>query len=73
MTCQRENISLLLIHESSFNPNLNQNKPFFYKLYDRIKSIDINLTRDLVTREKIMNIVKDESLKTTKPTPGIPV
>jgi len=56
MTCQRENINLLLIHESSFNPNLNQNMPFFYKLYNRIKTIDINLTKGFTSDVKIMNI-----------------
>ena len=56
MTCQKENINLILIHESSFNPALNKNKPFFYKLYDRIKSLDINLTRDFISGERVMNI-----------------
>jgi RecA/RadA recombinase len=60
MTCQRENINLVLIHESSFNPNLNQNKPFFYKLYDRIKSLDINLAKGFTSGEKIMNIISKD-------------
>jgi hypothetical protein len=57
MTCQKEDIILLLIHESSFNPNLNQNKPFFYKLYDRIKSLDVTLSRDHTSGEKIMTLI----------------
>lgn len=64
MTCQRENINLLLIHECSFNPNLNQNKPFFYKLYDRIESIDIKLRKDLFSGEKTMSLLSRDHVRT---------
>ena len=64
MTCQRENINLFLIHESSFNPALNRNKPFFYKLYERIKSFDINLTRDFTSGQKLMNIISRDHSRT---------
>ena len=57
MTCQKENMNLILIHENSYNPNLDQNMPFFYKLYNRIKSFDINLTKEVGKQEKIMKIV----------------
>ncbi len=63
MTCQRENITLLLIHESSFNPALNQNMPFFYKLYTRINTIDINLTKGYTIDKKIMKITSKDQVR----------
>jgi predicted ATP-dependent serine protease len=39
--CQRENIYLLLIHESSYDPTLGKNRAFYSKLYDRINTISI--------------------------------
>jgi len=36
---------LILIHEVSFVPASGKTKPFFSKLYDRIDSININLSK----------------------------
>ncbi|MFX0134606.1 MAG: ATPase domain-containing protein, partial [Candidatus Hodarchaeota archaeon] len=38
--CKRNNIVLILIHEVTYSPKLERIRPFFYKLYDRIKTID---------------------------------
>ncbi|MFX0106024.1 MAG: hypothetical protein ACFE75_11100 [Candidatus Hodarchaeota archaeon] len=42
--CKRNNIILILIHEVTYSPKLERIRPFFYKLYDRIKTIDIVLS-----------------------------
>jgi hypothetical protein len=41
--CKKNNIVLILIHELSYSPILDKNRPFFYKLYDRLDMIDITL------------------------------
>ncbi len=45
MGCLREKKILILIHEVSFVPASGKTKPFFSKLYDRIDSININLSK----------------------------
>ncbi|MFX0074355.1 MAG: hypothetical protein ACFE96_02860 [Candidatus Hermodarchaeota archaeon] len=45
MRCLREKIALILIHEVSFNPNLERNQPFFNKLYSRIQEVSITLSK----------------------------
>ena len=45
MRCLREKIILILIHEVSFDPSSGKTKPFFSKLYDRIDSINVNLSK----------------------------
>ena len=45
MRCLREKMILILIHEVSFVPASGKTKPFFSKLYDRIDSININLSK----------------------------
>jgi hypothetical protein len=37
--------------------------PFFYKLYDRIKSLDINLTKGFASGEKIMKIILKDHMR----------
>lgn len=54
--CNRENIRLFLIHEVTYSPKLNCIRPFFYKLYNRIKMIDIILKNMLNDKRKIMKI-----------------
>jgi RecA/RadA recombinase len=56
MFCQREGIKLILIHEISYNPNLDQNKVFFHKLYERINSLDIILRKNFFTKENTIEI-----------------
>lgn len=43
MFCQREDITLILIHESTFDFVNQKNRFFFYKLYERILALNINL------------------------------
>ncbi len=52
MACQRNKIVLVLIHEITFVPQLNQERPFFYKLYDRIDCINIKLAIDNKSAKK---------------------
>ncbi|MFX1501408.1 MAG: hypothetical protein ACFFDH_10650 [Promethearchaeota archaeon] len=41
--CKRNRIVLIILHEMTFDPKISQTRPFFYKLYDRIRVIDIRL------------------------------
>ena len=45
MRCLREKIILILIHEVSFDPSSGKTKPFYSKLYDRIDSLKVNLSK----------------------------
>ncbi|MFW9821603.1 MAG: AAA family ATPase [Candidatus Thorarchaeota archaeon] len=54
--CQRERIDLLLLHEVSFNFREQQNLPFFHKLYDRIKGVNISLHKSPTTKERSLTI-----------------
>ena len=45
MRCLRENIVLVLIHEVSFDPALGKNQMFFNKLYSRINSVNVFLSK----------------------------
>lgn len=56
LKCQREKVILMLIHEVSFDVNTQQNRPFFYKLYERIKSLQIVLHKSLISKERTMDI-----------------
>ncbi|MFX1273631.1 MAG: NB-ARC domain-containing protein [Promethearchaeota archaeon] len=56
MKCQREKIYLILIHEISYVPELRQEKPFLNKLYERICSVNVNLSNDIISKRKSMNI-----------------
>jgi len=56
MRCFREKIILILIHEVSFDPASGKTKPFFSKLYDRIDSININLSKTMGSGLKQMEI-----------------
>lgn len=42
--CKINEIVLILIHEVTYSPKLERVKPFFYKLYDRINTIDLFLS-----------------------------
>ncbi|KKM88355.1 hypothetical protein LCGC14_1259590 [marine sediment metagenome] len=54
--CSRENIVLILIHEVSFNMNLQRNRPFFNRLYERIKGLNIVLRQSSHSKERIIDI-----------------
>ncbi len=56
MRCLREKIILILIHEVSFDPNSGKTKPFFSKLYDRINSINVNLSKAIGSGLKQMEV-----------------
>jgi len=56
MRCLREKKILILIHEVSFDPSSGKTKPFFSKLYDRIDSININLSKTIGSGLKQMEI-----------------
>lgn len=56
MRCLREKIILILVHEVSFNPTSGKTKPFFSKLYDRIDSININLSKAMGSGLKQMEV-----------------
>ena len=58
--CNRENITLILIHEASFDINQGRNRPFFYKLYDRIDALKINLIKEF-TKTSIEIIIDNKS------------
>jgi ABC-type dipeptide/oligopeptide/nickel transport system ATPase component len=45
MRCLREDIVLILIHEVSFDPVLGKNRMFFNKLYSRINSVNVFLSK----------------------------
>jgi hypothetical protein len=47
--CQRTKIRLLLIHENTYVPKLGKNKPFFYKLYERISHPQLILGKSIIT------------------------
>ena len=54
--CKRHEIILILIHEFSYSPSLQKNRPFFYKLYDRINTIDILLSKIHNSNKKNLDI-----------------
>lgn len=57
LLCQREKIYLILIHELSYVPELRNERPFLYKLYDRIRSATIELKNEGDSaKKKMMNI-----------------
>ena len=56
MRCLRDNIILILIHEVSFNPALGITQPFFNKLYSRIQTINITLSKSFKSNIKTMEI-----------------
>ena len=56
MRCLRDEIILILIHEVSFDPSSGKTKPFFSKLYDRIDSINVNLSKAMGSGLKQMEV-----------------
>ena len=56
MRCLREKIILILIHEVSFDPNSGKIKPFYNKLFERIDSINVNLSKTMGSGLKQMEI-----------------
>lgn len=62
--CIRNNINLFLLHEVTYVPGLSKIRPFFYKLYDRLGTIDIILHNNKFnTKRKEMEILFNHSRK----------
>jgi len=59
--CKRNSITLLLIHEVTFDPGTSQTRPFFYKLYDRLNTINIVLKNRINSNKKSISISVDEN------------
>ena len=66
MRCLREEIVLILIHEVSFNPKLGKNQPFFNKLYSRINSVNVNLSKPFNSKTKSMKLVSKDNQITSE-------
>ena len=63
MRCLREDIVLVLLHEVSFNPSLGKNLPFFNKLYSRINSVNVCLSKQFRSKFKRMELIyRDEQI-----------
>ena len=56
MRCLRENITLLLVHEVSYDPGSGRTKPFFDKLYSRINSVNVSMSKAFDTGLKQVEI-----------------
>ena len=52
--CIRHKVYLILIHEATYDVALGETRPFFYKLYERIDALHINL--DKKNRYNIMEV-----------------
>jgi ABC-type dipeptide/oligopeptide/nickel transport system ATPase component len=66
MRCLRENIVLILVHEVSFDPNLDRTQPFFNKLYSRIQAVNISLSKRFNSKFNEMEILSGEQLTPLK-------
>ncbi|MFW9866130.1 MAG: hypothetical protein ACFFEN_08545 [Candidatus Thorarchaeota archaeon] len=63
LKCQRKQITLVLLHEVMFDISTQRTRPFFHKLYKRIKGGNINLGKSLISKELVMEIVRgDQSI-----------
>ncbi|KKL51733.1 hypothetical protein LCGC14_2292540 [marine sediment metagenome] len=63
--CIRNNFILFLLHEVTYDPHLTQTRPFFYKLYDKLGTIDIILHNNKFnTKRKKREILFNHSKKT---------
>lgn len=61
LRCQRESINLILIHEVSFDVKSQRTRPFFSKLYERIRGVDISLSKSFVSHQRTMDISLNKS------------
>ncbi|MFX1426698.1 MAG: hypothetical protein ACFFBE_09620 [Promethearchaeota archaeon] len=60
LLCQREKITLILLHEVSYNVKLQKTLPFFYSLYSRIKSVNIFLKKSIFSNERVIEIEENQ-------------
>jgi hypothetical protein len=56
LKCLREKVTLILLHEVSFDVSAQKSRPFFYKLYERIKGVQVILNKTLFSQERTMEI-----------------
>jgi hypothetical protein len=54
--CHREGITLIILHEVSFDVNSQQTRPFFSKLYERIRGVNIYLSKSLFSEERTLEL-----------------
>ena len=66
MRCLREDIVLILIHEVSFDPKLGKNQPFFNKLYSRINSVNVSLSKPFNSKTKRMKLISKDNKITSE-------
>jgi len=64
--CSREGITLILIHEVSFDVNSNQTRPFFAKLYERLQGVHITLLKSFVSNQRVLKVRFNDSQYTFK-------
>lgn len=61
--CEESRITLILIHEVSYNPNKDETIMFNHQLFDRINSLDIELKKDLFTGKYYIHFHTEYSTK----------
>jgi hypothetical protein len=54
--CHREKINLLLLHEVSFNVSSQQTRPYFSKLYDRLRGVQIVLLKSPFSDKRTIEV-----------------
>ena len=59
--CHRDGIKLVLIHEVSFNVGAQQTRPFFSKLYERIRGVHMILSQSFETKQRVLKVGFNES------------
>lgn len=59
--CQRENINLILIHEVSFDVKTQRTRPFFSKLYERIRGVHISLSKSFISNQRTIELAFNDT------------
>jgi len=59
--CKQNEMILIMIHEVTYSPMYQCNRPFFYKLYDRIDMINIVLSKVYSHKVRALQIIYDET------------
>lgn len=57
--CKMNNKNLILTHEITYVPAINQEKMFYYKLYERLDSGNIYLKKKFGSKDRILKIPSD--------------
>jgi len=64
--CQRDSINLILIHEVSFDVKTQQTRPFFSKLYERIRGVHIFLSKSFISNQRTIELAFNNTQITFK-------